>query len=68
MATMPVKPPSPKMKNQRTSGRPLTSAARQNRWRERIRNAGLKRVQLVVPTDRVEEIRAIAARMVKDET
>lgn len=28
--------------------------------------AGLKRIQVVVPAERVEEIRAIAARMVED--
>lgn len=49
----------------RTSGGRRTAAARQARWRERIDHAGLRRVTVVVPAERVEELRAIAARMVE---
>jgi hypothetical protein len=48
------------------SGGQRTAAARQARWRERIDRAGLRRVTVVVPAERVEELRAIAARMVED--
>ncbi|MCF7993384.1 MAG: hypothetical protein K9L88_00900 [Chromatiaceae bacterium] len=36
-----------------------------DRWRARIERAGLKRVTVVVPVDRVDEIKAIAARMLQ---
>jgi hypothetical protein len=50
----------------RTSGGQRTAAVRQARWRERIDHAGLRRVTVVVPAERVEELRAIAARMVEE--
>jgi hypothetical protein len=43
------------------------ATVRQARWRARLQSAGLKRIQVVVPAERVEEIRAIAARMVEDD-
>jgi hypothetical protein len=51
------------MTTKRPSGGQQTAAARQARWRARIERAGLKRVAVVVPADKVDEIKAIAARM-----
>jgi|GEM_PF-3913585 len=54
------------MTTKRASGGQQTAAARQARWRSRIERAGLKRVTVVVPADKVDEIRTIAANMVLD--
>ena len=43
-----------------------TNAERQERHRQRRERAGLKRIEVQVPPDRADELRAIAAQMRAD--
>ncbi len=45
---------------------PKDDAARQAAHRARIKDAGIKRVEVKVPAHRADEIRAIAAKMRED--
>ena len=51
------------MASKRPSGGQRTAAARQAAWKARATEAGLKKVSVVVPAEREEELKEIAAMM-----
>jgi Trk K+ transport system NAD-binding subunit len=51
---------------QKKSGGQRTASTRQRARTERLANAGLKKVPVIVPATRENEIKAIAAEMVAD--
>jgi hypothetical protein len=54
------------MKDKHPSGGKSTAAARQRAWKLRATEAGLKKVSVMVPVSREDEIREIARQMRDD--